>query len=230
MTMEIASAEFTGIYEIPEAARYLYTDIRIPSVKYNIRSSHLIRWIRYGLADPKLVEVPGRQLLMTFEDLISMRVIAFLRALNYPFTKIKRAEKLLRQLTGHTRPFATEPIWAEKKGAADIFTEIASLLLTASRGGQLAFVDMVKENLINMHGLSFDERGVAYSWMPRESILLHAKIQFGRPCIMGTRIPTNDIAGMVKAGDGLEFLANSYQIDKECIQKALDWEKELATS
>jgi uncharacterized protein (DUF433 family) len=224
----IETAEFAGIYEIPEAARYLHVDIRIPEAKYEISSSHLIRWIHNGLSDPKLTEVPGRQLLITFEDLVSMRVIAFLRALNYSFPKIRKAERLLRQLTGYPRPFATEAIWGEKEGAVDIFAEIASLLLVASRAGQLVFLNMVKDNLINMHGLSFDERGIAYSWMPRPNILLHPRIQFGRPCIINTRIPTGDVAGMIRAGDTLEFLANSYQIPPEYIQSALDWERELA--
>ena len=228
--MKSKLAEFQGSYEVVEAARYLYPDVHAINSKYKINSSHLIRWIRYGLADPKLISIPGRQMMITFEDLVSMRVIAFLRAYNYSFPEIRKAEKLLRQITGHVRPFATEPIWAEEKGALHIFAEIASLLLAANKGGQLPFIDLVKKDLINMHGLSFNDKGVAYSWTPRKNILLHQRIQFGRSCIAGTRIPTSDIAGMVIAGDSQAFLAKTYDISEEYVESAVNWEKEIAAS
>ena len=230
MNIKTATREFLGSYEISEAARYLCPDIHLVNAGYKIHTANIIRWIRQGLADPSLIEVPGRQMMITFEDLISMRVVAFLRALNYSFPEIRKAEKLLRKNTGHVRPFATESIWAEKKGALHIFAEIYSILLAANKGGQLAFIEMVRGNLINVHGLSFDHRGVAYTWTPRHNILLHPRIQFGRSCILGTRIPTYDIAGMVESGDSVEFLSDSYQIPKEQIQSAVDWEKEIAAS
>ncbi|MBI4297663.1 MAG: DUF433 domain-containing protein [Chloroflexi bacterium] len=223
-------AGFPGIYEISEAARYLRADIRIPEVHYRVQSTHLIRWIRSGLAHPALAVVPGRELLITFEDLISMRVIAFLRAQGYSFKKIRQAELMLRNLTRHPRPFATSHIWAEEEGALDIFAEIGALLLTASRSGQVAFKELVKQNLIDVHGLTFDQLKVADSWTPRQGIKLHPRIQFGRSCISGTRIPTQDIAGMVAAGDKIQFLAMSYGISEQQIMNAVNWEKELAAT
>jgi uncharacterized protein (DUF433 family) len=228
MTAKLLAKQFEGVYEVPEAARYLHADIRIPDASYRVTSTHLIRWIRFGLADRSLAHTPGRGLLISFEDLISMRVIAFLRALDYSFPKIRKAESLLRTITGHSRPFATEQIWAEKEGSLDIFAEIASVLLSASRGGQLPFIELVKERLINPHGLTFDQRGIASSWTPREGILLHPRIQFGRPCIAGTRIPTSDVAGMVNSGDSVEYLARCYNVPSKSIDDALSWERELA--
>ena len=221
---------FEGIYEVSEAARYLLVDMRQPDIRYRVRTRHLIRWIHGGLSHPDLVEIPGRQLLLTFEDLVSMRVIAFLRASNYSFTRIREAEVLLRSITGHPRPFATDDIWADKGGSPDIFTDMASALLVATRHGQMAFKLLMQEYLINVHGLTFDQRGIATSWIPRPGILLHPQIQFGRPCIAGTRIPTTDIVGMIDAGDDKEFLAQSYQIDLEQIEKAIAWEQELAAT
>ena len=230
MAIEQFLTGFEGIYEVPEAARILHTDLRLPDIRSTVRSTHLLRWIRFGLAHPSLAQIPGREILISFEDLISMRVIAFLRALDYSFPKIRKAEGELRKITGHLRPFATERIWAEKEGAVDIFAEIASSLLTASRSGQLAFVELVRENLINVHGLTFDERGIAETWTPKLGILLNPKVQFGRPCIAGTRIPTSDLAGMVKAGDTVEFLAASYRIEPVQIENAITWEEELAAT
>lgn len=223
----ISVTEFEGVYEVPEAALYIHADLRLPQPKYHVRSRHLIHWIRRGLAHKELAGVPGHEMLITFEDLVSMRVIAFLRALNYSFPRIRKAEIMLRRITGHPRPFATERLWAEDKGAGEIYAEIGDILMAATKGGQLPFVELVRERLINVHGLTFDQRSVADSWTPRDGILLHPRIQFGRPCIAGTRIPTADLAGMVEAGDKEDFLAASYGLRVQQVQTAVAWEREL---
>ena len=230
MTTQIEKPEFEGSYEVSEAARILQTDICIPDLNYRVRSSNLIRWIRYGLAHPKLVSTPGRQMVISFEDLISMRVIAFLRAMRYSFAKIRKAEADLRRVTEHPRPFATQQIWAEELGAKDIWAEVGALLMVAGKHGQLAFAELVRENLINVHGLTFSEKRVADSWQAKAGIMLQPRIQFGRPCIEGTRIPTSDIAGMVRAGDRKDALALAYGITVEEIERAISWEEELAAA
>ena len=230
MTTHIERSEFEGSYEVVEAARILQTDLRIPDLKYRVRSSHLIRWIRNGLAHPNLVSVPGRQMVIGFEDLISMRVIAFLRAMQYSFTKIRKAEADLRNVTNHPRPFATQQIWAEERGATEIWAEIGALLMVAGKHGQLAFSELVQENLINVHGMTFNEERIADSWQAQVGIMLQPRVQFGRPCIEGTRIPTSDIAGMIKAGDSTDALALAYGITVEQVGRAVSWEEELAAA
>ncbi len=224
------NVEFEGSYELTEAARILLTDIRVPDMSYKVNSGHLIRWIRSGLAHPKLVSVPGRKMLISFEDLISMRVIAFLRTMRYSFAKIRKAEADLRRVTEHPRPFATQQIWAEEQGSTDIWAEIGALLMVAGKHGQLAFSELVQENLVNVHGLTFNEKRIADSWQAQDGIMLQPRVQFGRPCIAGTRIPTSDIAGMVKAGDSKDALARSYGITLEDIERAVSWEEGLAAA
>ena len=68
-----------GIYEVPEAARYLKATLHA-DISYPLSSPKLIRWIRQGLASPELIELPGADLLIAFEDLISMWVISALRS------------------------------------------------------------------------------------------------------------------------------------------------------
>ena len=230
LTAQIEKATFEGSYEITEAARILSVDTRIPDSSYRVNSSHLIRWIRSGLSHPKLVSVPGRGMVISFEDLISMRVVAFLRARKYSFTKIRKAETDLRRITKHPRPFATQQIWAEEHGTADVWAEIGALLMVAGRHGQLAFAELVQQDLINVHGLTFDEKRIADSWQAQAGIMLHPRVQYGRPCIAGTRIPTSDIVGMVRAGDSKDSLACSYGITIEDVEKAISWERELAAA
>ncbi len=221
-------AGLEGLYKVAEAARIIHVDLKSPEARTRVTSSHLVRWIRSGFADRKLIAVPGRELFITFEDLVSMRVVAFLRSLGYSFHKVRNAERQLREVTHHPRPFATETIWAEEEGATHIFAEMAHGLLAVSQGRQLAFIELVRDQLINVHGLTFNEQHVANTWAPRRGILLNPKIQFGSPCIAGTRIPTRDVAGMVFAGDSKEYIARSYSITIDELQAAIDWEQEIA--
>ena len=219
MVANIELPKFEGIYEAPEAARYITSTFH-PNLPFIIYSRKVVRWIRLGLATPELKEIPGRQLLLTFEDLISMRIIAALRAAGVSFRKIHIAENWLRRYTGHRRPFATEMLWTER---SDVFIDLKRQYIAASRFGQYAF-EILEEYLIPVHGLMFDKSGIAISWEPQDGILLDPVVQFGAPCIKGTRIPTDALWSMIKAGDSMEFIANSYDLSATEVERAVTWE------
>jgi len=221
MTME-PPTRFEGIYEAREASRFIATTLEA-ATPLRLSSGKVIYWIRRGLADPELRTIPGRELILTFEDLISMRVIAALRAARVKFTKIFEAERWLRKITGHPRPFATEMLWTER---TDIFVEMKRKLVAASRSGQYAF-EILEQYLIPVHGLTFNQRGIATTWEAREDIMLHPLIQFGAPCIKGTRIPTRTLWGMVKGGDTTDYVAQSYHLPIGQVENAIDWEDSL---
>ena len=220
------SSIFDGIYDVPEAARYLKA-AAYGSVVYSVNSTKLIRWIRRGLASPDLVGLSGTELLIAFEDLISMRVVAALRAVNVSWSEIDKTEGWLRKETGSKRPFATEYLWT---GQGQVFVDWTERLVSASRNGQLA-LGILKEYLIPIHGLVFSgETHVATSWEPLDGIVLEPQIQFGAPCVKGTRIPTRAISGMIEAGDSPEWVAQAYKISKGEVQAAYDWESRLRTA
>ena len=217
------SPDFEGIYDVPEAARYLKASIH-GDVVYPITSAKLIRWIRRGLIAPELSSDSGRDLLIAFEDLVSLRIIAALRSVQVRWTEIRLTEKWLRERTGARRPFATEYLWA---GQGQIFVDWTQRLISGSRSGQLA-LGMLREYLIPIHGLMFgEETHVAMSWEPLDGVLLEPQIQFGTPCIKGTRIPTRTIAGMVEAGDSVDWVAKVFDLTLDDVKVACDWETRL---
>ncbi len=214
---------FGGIYDVPEAARYIKGALNAEKV-YPVQSSKMIRWIRRGVASPNLVDTPGRELLIGFEDLISLRVVLALRAAGIRWVKIDEAEHFLRRETQSDRPFATEDLWVAH---GDVFAELWDRLMAASSFGQLAF-DIMREYLIPVSGLTFDdETRMANSWEPVAGVILEPDVQFGSPCLKGTRIPTRTLAGMVEAGDSPEWVASAYRISPEEVQAACDWESRL---
>ena len=92
-----------GIYDVPEAVRYLRATFHADEL-YPVSSRKLIGWIRRGLASPGLSEIPGRELLIEFEDLVSMRVIAALRSAGVSWAEIRATDQWLRDQTGCARP------------------------------------------------------------------------------------------------------------------------------
>ncbi len=227
-------SEFKGIYIAPEATLYLTAtlkrDVHIEHPMYPIHSRNLIRWMRVGLMSPELRDVPGRELLIGFEDLVSMRVIAILRALGVSWKKIHKAEDWLREKTGYPRPFAIERVWTE---TTDVFVEFHEGFIAASRGGQLAFTEIIGQYLQSVHDMIFAPRNgvnVADSWTPHEDVMMNPRIQFGEPCIKGTRIRTRIICQLFKGGDSMSYLMRAFELSNAQIEHALEWENRLQTA
>ncbi len=221
-TLETKSAVFEGIYDVPEAARILKA-AQESSVLYPVPARKLIRWIRMGVADSELTDTPRRDLLLAFEDLVSLRIVAALRAAGVGFPRIHAAEHKLREVTGHRRPFATESLWTD---TSHVFADFRGMLLAASKDGQIA-MQLMEEYLFPVHGLTF-EGGVVSSWMPACSVVMRPDIQFGAPCVEGTRIPTRALWNSWRGGDSVELLSTSYGVSAEEVGAAISWEERFA--
>ena len=212
-----------SIYDPPEAARYIRASRNADKV-YALDSTKLRRWIRRSLSNPEQTESSGRDLLINFDELISMRVVAALRSVGVKWSEIDATDRWLQARLGLRYPFATEIVWA---GQGELFAQWDDQLVSASRYGQLA-LDLLREHLRPFHGLTFDtDTHMAISWEPMDGIVLEPLIQFGAPCIKGTRIPARTVGGMVKAGDSVEWVAQAFEIDLVSVQAACDWEGRL---
>jgi uncharacterized protein (DUF433 family) len=214
---------FAGVYQVPEAARYLYVTSHLPNMA-KPTPRHLLSWMHRGIAPTHLIHEKGHNIEIDFEDLISLRVIYLLRGMGVGLEKIRAARSYLEKLTGHSHPFATERLWTE---TIDIFAEIGPLLVTASKSGQLPFLELVRQDLVNVHDMTFS-RGVADSWAPQPGILLKPNIQSGAPCIAKTGYPTRSVWRMYLGGDTIPFLAQSYDLGEPQIENAVRWEESLA--
>ena len=211
---------FAGIYTASDAA--LYLEITMPETSaLSVDAAKIRRWIRKGVADPAWRGAPVGNVLIDFEDLVSMRVIAALRSVDVSWPAIRKAEAWLREQTGARKPFATASLWHD---AGDVYSEWSQQLIAASRHGQVAF-DLLRDYIIPVHGLEFDdETKHAKWWEPKREIRLNPKIQFGSPCIAGTRVPTSVVYDSAMAGDPKESMVDDYGVTMEQVEAALDWE------
>ncbi len=213
----------SGIYEVPEAARYIKAS-SAGNALYAVKSHNLYRWLRRGVVAGTKSQGVTRDVFLSFEDLISMRVIVVLRNAGVSWSSIDQAQRWLREKTGMQWPFATEVLWT---GQGEIFTAWSAGLVATGRHGQIA-LSLLQEHLLPIKDMTFSKTSqVAISWEPLHGIVLEPQIQFGAPCIKGTRIPTRTLFGMVEAGDSKEWVAKAFGISQEAVQAACDWETRL---
>lgn len=220
---------FAGIYELAEASRYLY----ITAPQRPPHYSAVRRWIRSGLPVPEARSIPAKDLFLTFEDLVSLRMIVALRVAGFSLHHIRRVHQWLENVTDYTRPFALKDLWISQ---TDIFIEMEGLL-SATRRGQYA-MEFIKEWLHRLHrppDVSLDltfkkENGkeVASKWTPQPYVVLDPLVQFGAPCLEGTRIPTTAVWSMFMGGDEPEAIARDYGVGLMKVQASLEWERKIA--
>lgn len=234
MTIELETRDFTGIYIAPKAAIYLTAtltkDIPSPVQRIPINSRNLINWVRTGLMTPELRTMRGYDLVLSFEDLISMRVIAALRSFGLSWPAIHRAEQYLREETGHRRPFAVKQVWSD---TSSIFAELGKhILLAVSRHGQMAIPALLGEYLQPVGDMTFnpiDHIFVAATWTPHTDVTLDPLIQYGEPCVTGTRMRTRILAQMIQGGDLPSYISEAFNLAEPQITHALEWENRLTS-
>lgn len=237
----LAYGSSPGLYTISDASLYLRSTTppaELPPVQLwqwsrNRRqfvgpsTRYLSAWVRAEMERSRQPRVPTNRLVITFADLIRLRMIVIMRSRGLPTDAIRKAEEVAKTLTRSPDPFLTEELWTN---SSDIFLKVADTLVAASKGGQAA-MDFLHEHLVPVHhGLTFGRGELAVKWEPMPHVLMDPKIQFGAPCIQGTRIETETIWSFHQAGDSIEALSKMYRISKAEVEAAIEWEKTLVAA
>lgn len=222
----------TGLYSLPEAARYL----RVPV-------STLRRWAKgYAFtsggeertSEPVLrslsLEVDGEQVL-TFADLIELQFIHLFRKHNVSLPVIRAAAARAAKLFQTDHPFNIRRLQTDGRR---IFAEMDPEEVEAEglshdrivqelHAGQIAmgpFAQMFYRHLDYDHD-------VASSWWPmgrEKRAVLDPQRNFGKPTDSATSVPLYPLYRMVRAGDSIEAVARWYGVDIEAVETALEFE------
>lgn len=219
--------QYDGIYRSATAATYLR--VAIPERFQRFRPptrQRIEHWVEAGLVSPDGdTWHPGR-LLLNFPDLVTCQAVGLMRDANLPMAKIRRAVAFLSY--GGTRrwPFAYRDIWYS---GFDIVERVdPDFVLSAIRPGQLGWAIALDGMASLRDRLRWaDNSGKALWWEPRDGIRLDPEIQFGKPCVAGTRIPTGAIWGLRAAGETAESVADEYEIAVADVERAYEWECEV---
>ena len=222
-TLDEPMVRSVGVYDFTEAARYLKA-ARHGAALYPRTPRTIAGWFRRWANDGGLRESRANEPTVTFNDLISMRLVGALRVSGVAWPEIYKVIKWLRDQTETQHPLASRDIWSDENWVDDI----CNLLYPVTGASNLTgpdFGELALEYVLPEHGLTFDEKsGRVTSWEIDNGIVLHPLVQFGAPCIKGTRIPVYAIAGMVKGGDSALSVAEDFQLPIEKVQTACDFE------
>ena len=230
-----ARRAYSGVYTIGDTALYLRATTPPPEIPLKVwlpkrrrfirpSSRHLYAWIRRSMEWEELAHTPRQDLILSFGDLVRLRMIVIMRSRGVAPEVIRESEDYARKLTGRPQPFVTERLWTS---SSDVFFRLAEFLIAASKKGQLA-MDFLEAYLMPVnHGLVFGPDELACAWSPVEGVIIDPAVQFGAPCIEGTRIQTEAVWALSRAGESAETLARMYQVEHRKIEAALEWEETL---
>ena len=177
-TKEQGAAQRVGIYRIPEAASYLAATLP-RSNGHALSTRTLSRWVVAAVTRTSESRLPNGPRMLTFTDLISLRMVTMLRDHEVPIAKIRDTEAWASARFGMEWPFALRPLWTY---GTDVFVEFEHRLIAASRFGQQA-MDFLRDYFREIPlDMTFNESQLADSWSPRDyqSVTLDQNIQCGK--------------------------------------------------
>lgn len=218
-------------YSIPEVARL----IRVPQA--TVRSWVLGR--RYPTVDDrqKLFEPvvriadPVRRSL-SFRNLIELHVLSAIRRDHgVRLGEVRKAVDYLRRKFKSRHPLADVEMQTD---GTNLFVERFGELVDVSDQGQMA----MKACLIShLDRIERNARGAAIRLYPfttsreepsRRTVFIDPRVQFGRPCLLGTGTPTALVAERFLAGDSPKDIAEDIGLDTDAVEEAIRYESRAA--
>ena len=166
--------------------------------------------------------------LLSFQNLIEIHVLSALRKKHE--IRLPAVRKAIEYLKSHLQ---TEHPLSDAQLLTDnhsVFIEEYGKLINASKAGQLEMKGVLD---IYLKRIERDRAGIPIRLYPFTTtrpndqsrfVVIDPRVQFGRPCITGTGIPTNIIAERYKAGDSIAYLAEDYGRKPSEIEEALRYE------
>ena len=225
---------YLPLYTIHEASRYL----QVP--ENTIRA-----WVT-GRAYPlrgggrrrsnAVIELPEpRQNLLSFVNLTEAHVLdALRRQYGVALPQIRRAIDYLHEKFPSPHPLVSHEMLTDGRS---LFVEGAGVpreVINASRYGQLAIRDLVE---LHLQRIEWDTDGFVLRLYPFTTksrrpdelklVTMDPRVEFGKPVLSTSHVPTAVIADRFKAGESIDELAEDYGEKPEHIQEAIRCELQL---
>ena len=203
-----------GLYSLADLRAYLGVSGASQDAK------HALPWLR--VLNP--VFHRSRHADYSFSDLISLFVVRELLRKGVRPRAIRDAESYLRELWQTDRPFVSDRIQTDGRNVFPGREPVPGQLEAADLRGQQMMREMVKDRLTDVH---YSDGAAAY-WTPLDHVRLDPRVQFGEPVIVGTRVPTEVIAGVARHA-GPEEAASRFDVSLPAATSAIQFEDRLAS-
>jgi uncharacterized protein (DUF433 family) len=199
-------------YQIAEAARYA-----------DISPQTVAAWHRI---DKALLSKKEQREALSYLQLIEVAVVAAFRKAGVKLPDIRAARDYAQRILKSEYPFAQHRFKTEGKNLWLDNEELEGekgrgTLIKASQAGQLAW----KVIIGRLKEFEYEHEGVVIRWHvagTSSPIIIDPRISFGTPTVAGT--PTWIIKGRWSAGESDTDIAEDFELEKDQVRKALDFE------
>lgn len=175
--------------------------------------------------EPVILVADPAERLLSFRNLVEVHVLSAIRRKHQVrLQEVRGAVEYLRKHFQSQHPLADQEM---KTDGINLFIEQYGKLVNVSREGQLAMREVLSDHLDRIER---DPKGIAIRLYPfsgrpeRRTVAIDPRVKYGRPCIIGTGIPTDIIAGRFTSGDSIKEIADDYGRPSEDIEEAIRFE------
>lgn len=175
------------------------------------------------VADPK-----GR--ILSFRNLVEIHVLSAVRRQHrVTLPAVRRAVLYLREQFNSSHPLADEKMLTN---GTEIFVERFGQLINASDHGQIALEGALRAHLrrVERDNAKDPVRLFPFTSTRQDGpkvVVIDPRVQFGRPCIVGSGVPTAVVIQRFKAGEPLADLATDLGRRPDEIEEAIRYETPL---
>ena len=176
---------------------------------------------------------PGERLL-SFENLVEVYVLGAIRRRHQvKMNAIRKALRFLSRELGSEHPLSEQEMLTD---GTSLLVERYGQLVNASEAGQLEMRELL---LRSLQRIERDPSGLPLRLFPfttsrleeaRRPVSIDPRVQFGRPCLAGTGIPTDVIVDRWRAGDTIAEIAKDYGQKAIDIEEAIRYEEQEAAA
>lgn len=203
-------------YRVREAAKYA-----------SISPQTIASWHnRPGSNRKSTLSLRDKGAALSYLQLIEVAVVSSFRKSGVSLAKIKAAREYVSRQLEAEHPFAE---YRFKTDGRDLWMDYAQIeadagdkkLLAASRGGQLAWSDIIGR----LQEFDYEKDGLAVRWHVAgadSGIIIDPRIQFGAPAIDG--VATWVFKGRWEAGEPLDDIADDFGVPNSAVLSALRFE------
>lgn len=172
-----------------------------------------------------------KDMVITFHDIIQLKIIFTLRKEGIPLQRIRKAIAKSNDEHGNLYPFIRRQFQLEyKKLYIQLKDKPNADVVMNVDDGQLNLSEFIPKDRRRMErvwtaleSLEFDNSGSPYRWWPhgKESgILIDQRVEFGQPIIVRTGIPVEAVVQRLRNGESEKGIQEQFKITPTEIEKA----------
>jgi uncharacterized protein (DUF433 family) len=213
-----------GAYLVPDAARILRLPVAVLRswVCGRIDDEH-----RHFPAGEFETHGAGADRHFGFHGLIELFTIAQLRARGIPMASVREARAELMERFNTSHPFALEGLMTSGKTLLKALGD--DILLELGTRGQTAFGKILGPFCASLDFDPANSLATRYFPMGRQQpVVVDPRRAFGRPVIEGTNLTTAAVMSLLRGGEKVENIAESFRLAPAAILAAKAFEQQKA--